>query len=116
MEKFVNREILDKLDNIIKDIKESKTYQEYQFLFSKLSKNEKANTLIKNVKDIQKEIVKKEVAKESISELEKEINSILEELNRIPLYVEYISKQEELDIIYQNLKSRIDGYFYDLLG
>lgn len=116
MEKFVNSEILEKLDDIIKDIQESDTYQEYQFLFQKLLKHEKANILIKKVKSIQKEMIKKEMKKESISELEKEMNSILDELDLIPLYVEFVCKQQELNRIYQDVKERLDCYFFDLLS
>lgn len=116
MEKFVSNLILDKLDDIIKDIQESSTYQDYQFLFQKLLKHEKANTLIKKVKNIQKEMVKKELRKEPILELEKEIDIILKELNQIPLYVEFVSKQQELNQIYQDLKERLDCYFFDLLS
>lgn len=116
MEKFVNSKILDKLDDIIKDIQGTKTYQEYQFLFQKLLKHEKANILIKKVKDIQKKIVQKEIGKESTLELEKEIDVILKELNQIPLYVEFISKQEELNRTYQDLRERLDCYFYDLFN
>lgn len=116
MEKFVNSEILEKLDDIIKDIQENDTYQEYQFLFQKLLKHEKANILIKKVKSIQKEMIKKEIKKESISELEKEMNSILDELDLIPLYVEFVSKQQELNQIYQDVKEKLDCYFFGLLS
>lgn len=116
MEKFVNSEILEKLDDIIKDIQENDTYQEYQFLFQKLLKHEKANILIKKVKSIQKEMIKKEMKKESISELEKEMNSILDELDLIPLYVEFVSKQQELNQIYQDVKEKLDCYFFGLLS
>lgn len=116
MVKSVNNKILDKLDDIIKNIQESNTYREYQFLFEKLLKHKKVNTLIEKVKNIQKEMVKKEMKQESILDLETEMNSILEELNRIPLYVEFVSKQEELNQIYQLLKEKLDSYFFDLLS
>lgn len=116
MEKSVNNEILDKLDDIIRNIQEGNTYQEYQFLFQKLLKHEKADILIKKVKNIQKEMIKKEIKKESILDLETEMNSILEELNTIPLYVEFVSKQEELNQIYQFLKQSLDDYFFNLLS
>ena len=61
-------------------------------------------------------MVKKELRKEPILELEKEIDIILKELNQIPLYVEFVSKQQELNQIYQDLKERLDYYFFDLLS
>ena len=116
MESFVNNKILEKVDDIVSTIKDSKEYQDYQFLFSKLSQNEKVNDLIKEVKDLQKRIVKKEVLQESTIDLEKQVNSLLEQLNQIPLYVEFIQKQEELDQIYQNIKDKLEQYFYMVLN
>lgn len=116
MEKSVNSLILDKVDEIVKEIRNSKEYQDYQFLFQKLFEHEKANILIQKVKSLQKEIVKRESIGESILDLEKEINSLLETLNSIPLYVEFIEKQEELNSIYQNIKIRIETYFNHLMN
>jgi len=116
MEKFVNNIILEKIDDIIDLIKESKEYQDYQFLFDKLDKNEQANLLIKEVKELQKQIVKKEVLKDSTFELENKLNSLLEQLNKIPLYVEFVEKQEELNEKYQSVKQKLDDYFYNILN
>lgn len=116
MEKFVNNLILEKMDDIISTIHNSEEYRDYQFLASKLSKNDKANTLIKEVKHLQKQIVKKEVMKESIIDLEDQMNSLLEELNRIPLYMEFVEKQQQLNCVYQNIKTRLETYFDNLLN
>ena len=116
MEKFVNNIILEKIDDIIDLIKESKEYQDYHFLFDKLDKNEQANLLIKEVKELQKQIVKKEVLKDSTFELENKLNYLLEQLNKIPLYVEFVEKQEKLNEKYQSVKQKLDNYFYDILN
>jgi len=115
MVSFVNKEILEKLDEIILEIKQSEKYQNYQFLKEKLMNNKNANELISDIKRIQKEIVKKEVLKQEISELEEELNKKVELLNKIPLYVEFIEVQEELNITYQLLKQELEDYFNDLL-
>ena len=115
MVSFVNKEILEKLDEIILEIKQSEKYQNYQFLKEKLMNNKNANELISDIKRIQKEIVKKEVLKKEISELEEELNKKVELLNKIPLYVEFIEVQEELNITYQLLKQELEDYFNDLL-
>ena len=57
MEKFVNNNITSKIEEIIDFIKDSKEYQDYLFLFDKLSKNDRCNSLIKLVKTLQKELV-----------------------------------------------------------
>lgn len=116
MEKSMNSVILAKVDNIIDSIQNSKEYQDYQFLFSKLSHNEQANQLITEVKSLQRKIVKKEVLKKSTDDLQKQLNSLLEQLNKIPLYVEFMEKQKMLNQIYQNIKQELDQYFYRILN
>lgn len=116
MEKFVNNIILDKVENIIEDISTSKLYIDYQFLSDKLSKNKNVVDIVERVKLLQKQIVKKEILNEPTTELESEISLLLGELNKIPLYVEFIDKQKELDSIYQSIKERLDEYFYNILN
>ena len=112
----MNNDILNQVDNIVSIIKDSDDYKEYLYLKEKLSKHDKANTLINDIKKLQKELVKKRVNKEDISSLEKDINDKLDSLNKIPLYVDYINKQEFLNMIYQNIKNRLDDYFYNKLN
>ena len=109
----MNKEILNEVDKIVGFIKETDTYKDYLFLKDKLSKNDKANSLINSIKKNQQDLVKKQVNKEDIKDLEERINNDLEQLNKIPLYVEFIKKQEQLNDIYQEIKNRLDNYFYD---
>lgn len=112
----MNDKILSEVDKIIDFIKESNEYKDYLYLEDKLSKNEKVNTLIKEIKKLQKELVKLELKKEETKSLEEKINNNLEELNKIPVYVEFIKKQEYLNNLYQDIKTRLDDYFYNKLN
>ena len=112
----MNSEILDSIDDIIDTIKSSEDYKDYLYLKEKLSHHEKANELIKEIKKLQKELVKKKVNKEDINDLDSEINNKLSELNKIPLYNDFINKQEELNTLYQVIKTRLDDYFYNKLN
>ena len=112
----MNKEILNNVDDIIDTIKSSEDYKDYIYLKEKLSKHDKANTLIKEIKKTQKELVKKESNKEDIKDLEDKINNNLKELNKIPLYVDFINKQESLNELYQVIKTRLDDYFYNKLN
>lgn len=112
----MNNEILNSIDDIIDTIRNSEDYKDYIYLKEKLSKHEKANNLIKEIKKLQKELVKKRTNKEDISNLDEKINSNLKELNRIPLYVDFINKQESLNTLYQVIKARLDDYFYNKLN
>lgn len=116
MENFMNDNILKQVDNIVDIIQNSKEYQDYLFLSNKLKQNKKANTLIKEIKRIQKEIVRKEVLKEDTKELEEELTNLVSTLNQIPLYVEFIEIQKELNENYQMIKERLDDYFYAVLN
>lgn len=116
MEKSVDNIILEKVDNLVNFIKQSKDYQDYIFLSNKLKENDKALEYINKIKQLQKEIVKKEVNGEDVTSLEHDISNSLDKLNKIPLYVEYINKQKELNEEYQIIKNTLDDYFYELLN
>ncbi len=112
----MNNKILNEVESIVSFIKESDTYKDYIFLKEKLSNNEKAMSLINEIKTIQKQLVKKEVNNEDIKDLDNLIKEKEEELNKIPLYIEYINKQEQLNDLYQDIKQRLDDYFYNQLN
>ena len=112
----MNNEILKEVDNIVSFIKESDDYKEYLFLKDKLSKNKKALSLINDIKTLQKEIVKKEIKKDNILRLEEEINKKILELNKIPLYVDYIRIQEKLDELFQYIKEKLNDYFEERIN
>lgn len=108
--------VLNKVDEIVTTIIKSKEYGDYQYLYKKLQKNEKANDLIKEVKNLQKEIVRKESINENVENLEKKLKKYLDELENIPLYIEFVEKQKELNEIYQMIKIKLNDYFYEKLN
>lgn len=107
----MNNKILNEVDGIIEYIKETTDYKDYIYLKEKLSNNEKANNLIKEIKNLQKKIVKLELEKKDTTKEEERIKNNLAELNKMPLYVEFIEKQEVLNDMYQTIKNRLDEYF-----
>ena len=112
----MNNKVLDKVDEIIKFIKETEEYKDYLYLKDKLEKNDKAISLINEIKKYQRELVKKEINKEDITDLEDMINNNLKELENIPLYNEYLDTQEKLNDMYQLVKKKLDDYFYNKLN
>lgn len=108
----MNNKILNEVDKIIEFIKESDDYKDYIYLKDKLSKNERANNLINEIKKLQKQAVKQEVNKMDTKELDNKIKDNLDKLNKIPLYRDFIDKQELLNDYYQTIKERLDEYFY----
>lgn len=108
----MNNKILNEVDKIIEFIKESDDYKDYIYLKDKLSKHEKANNLINEIKKLQKQAIKQEVNKMDTKELDNKIKDNLDKLNKIPLYRDFIDKQELLNDYYQTIKERLDEYFY----
>lgn len=108
MEKSMNKEILNKTEDLVATIEESNLYQEYLLLKEKLEKNDKAKMLIKEIKVKQKELVHKKYNKESFIELEMELENLERKLNQIPLYSEFIEKQNELNDIFYQIKTQIE--------
>ena len=112
----MNNKILNEVDKIIEFIKESDDYKDYIYLKDKLSKHEEANNLINEIKLLQKKIVKLEVNKQDTKDLDNKIKANLDELNKIPLYRDFIDKQEVLNDYYQTIKNRLDEYFYNKMN
>lgn len=116
MENFVNKDILDQVDLIISSIKNSDTYKYFVEVSEKLEKNDKAISMIKEVKKLQKQVVKLEIEKKDTSLMDEKISKLIAELDRIPLYNEYVNLQKELDDIFQMIKNKLDDYFLDKLN
>lgn len=112
----MNNQILNEVDKIIEFIKESDDYKDYIYLKDKLSKHEEANNLINEIKKLQKQAVKQEVNKMDTKELDTKIKDNLDKLNKIPLYRDFIDKQEVLNDYYQTIKERLDEYFYNKMN
>ena len=112
----MNNEILAKIDEIVDYIKGTDDYKDYLFLKEKLENHDKAKLLIKEIKKLQQDLVKKQAMNLEIAELDKEIKEKVVELEKIPLYQEFIEKQDNLNNMYQVIKNRLDDYFIDKLN
>ena len=49
-------------------------------------------------------------------ELDKKYKDKLNELNKIPLYNDYVNTIDKLNNMYSVIKKRLDDYFYDKLN
>ncbi len=105
----MNKEVLEKVDDIIKTIEESSEYQKYLDLKDKISKNKELKELINKVKVLQKDVLHK---KENKSKLEELTN----ELNNYPLYREYSNTVYEINNTFCIIENSINNYFEDVLN
>lgn len=110
MEKFAKDEILTKVDELIALIKEMPSYKRYIDICNQMKKNEEIMSTISFIKKKQKEAVNLEYRKESTSLVDSEISSSLEKLMEYPIYQEYSYLQEDLNNMFQSIKSILEKY------
>lgn len=113
MENTLHKEILEEIESLVQDIKSSSSYQTYLKITEKMKQNESLMTLIQEYKTTQQQLVKADYdkQKEKKQELEEKLNSLSHRLNQIPLYVEYLNIQEELNNTFGQIKMFFEDYF-----
>jgi len=113
---ILDNKVLKKIDEIIDYIKDSDTYKRFNIVEEQMSNNEELMSLIKEVKVIQQEIVKREEIDLDTQDLSSLYQSLKKELYSYPIYVEYNELLEELDNTYQEIKVIIEKYLNDKLN
>lgn len=111
MAKSVNEEILKKVDELITEIKRSSDFQNYKYLTEKLEKNSTIKTKVQEIKQLQKELTKREYYHQDTSEQVQKWNKEVETLQQIPLYQDWITTQEKLNQYCQEIKSQLESCF-----
>ena len=108
-----NKEIQNKVLEIVNYIKETDTYKNYLKSKDLLSNDKEITSLIEKIKEYQKEIIKYPNKKD---ELEIKINKIFDILNTNPTYLEYLEYQDELNNMLTIFENKINKYFYDVFN
>ena len=106
----MNDRVKEKIDSLIRSIESSDIYKEYSILESKLNKNEYIKGLIKDIKSLNKKMVRTPSLK-----IKKELEEKEKELNSIPIYLEYIDKKEELNNLLTVVKNNMDQFIKEIL-
>ena len=114
MEKLVsNEEILDKVLELVREIKNDKEYREYITLRDKVKSNKEIMERIDNIKTLQKQYIKSAYLDDEIkAKLDKELS----ELEDIPLYKEYLLKEKKINNILISIKEGINSSFDNILN
>ena len=105
----MNKDIINKVDEIIKDIENSSEYQKYLSLKEKITSDSNLFELINKVRILQKDYVHHLVSKE-------ELNKYVDELNSYPLYREYTNTLYEINNIYGIIENTLNNYFQNKLN
>ena len=100
---------MEKLDEVVKVIKDSKEYKTCVELKSKMEDNEDINSLVKKIKILQKKYIRT-----NDENIKLELDSIEKELNEIPIYHIYMENLEKVNDMINYVKDELNNYF-DLL-
>ncbi len=108
MESTMTNNIEKALEEVIKEIKESKEYQSCLELKSRMQKNEDLKIKIEEIKNLQKKYVRTDFEDKNIAQ---ELRKKEEELNEIPIFVEYNRNLEEVNKKIELVKEELNDYF-----
>ena len=108
--------VLSKTDDLVNHIKSSLEYKRYLVVKESLYNNKDIMDKINKVKELQKKIVKLENGNKSTTAEEKEIKSILKELEEYPVYIEHKELVEKLNYEYSYIKESIELYIDSIIN
>ncbi len=111
MENNNKERLISKTKELVELIKNSSDYQKYLELKNKMKDNNEIMTLISKIKKEEKIITNKEYRKEDIKENNENIDKMKQELEAYPIYNEYMYLQEDLNNMFQSIKSIIENSF-----
>lgn len=106
----MNNNVINNIDVLINTIKSSDIYKEYIDLLEKVNLSNDIKRLTNEIRGLNKKLV----LTPSV-ELEKELKIKEEELNDIPLYLEYKYKLEELNNMLIVVKNKIELFMKDII-
>ena len=105
----MNKEVSEKINEIIDEIESSPLYKKYLSLQDKINNNKELMELINKVRVMQKDVLHKKTNKE-------ELDILVNELNDHPLYREYNNTIYEINNIYGIIESNLNNYFERIIN
>ena len=109
---YQDKEIIEKTKELVKTIKEDSLYKEYMVLRHELKSNKEINNKIEEVKSLQRKYV---MGNYQDKELLDNINTLIKELESIPLYYIYSQKEEALNNNLLLIKEGLSSSFHDIV-
>ena len=110
------------MNNIIKEVEELKElvlnsdeYKKYKKYNDLLESNKEVKKLVNKYTSLQKEIVLKEYKKEDISDKEKELDLLYDELISIDEYNNYLESSKELNELITRIQNNFQEFFDSLV-
>ncbi len=106
MVKSLNKDIIDKVNEITKIIENSPDYKKYLEIRKEMQKNSSLMKLINEVKILQKDAVHH-------IDNNKVLKDKMDELNSYPLYREYNNALYEINNVYAIIENSLNNYFQE---
>jgi cell fate (sporulation/competence/biofilm development) regulator YmcA (YheA/YmcA/DUF963 family) len=101
----------NKIDELFSAVKNSSEYQDYKKVENILKKDKSINILIEEIKSLQKDSVRLEYKNdEYYKEIDKKIELKVLELNKKPVYQEYLNKMNEINDILAMSSKMLEEY------
>lgn len=97
------------LDNLLDIIKKTDIYQTYLHILKQVEKNNDIKTIVNDIKNIQKRLVKNKN-----KDLEETLSMKKDLLYSIPLYQDYLASSKELNNLLDIVKNKMELYLNDL--
>lgn len=107
MEKSMDKAISDVVDCIVQSLE----YQDCKRIQKQMEENKEIMSRIQRIKDLQKKYLRT-----NDLEVEKELKTLEQELNEIPIYFIYNQKLELVNQKIHYVTEEINDYFYRLLN
>ena len=100
-----------KIDELFDTINNSKEYQDYLSIGKVLENDGEVNSLINEIKDLQKKSVRlEEMGNPEYKEIDKVIKEKVDLLNNKPIYKEYLRRMNEFKDIIAMSSNQIEQY------
>ena len=109
----MNKEIEDKLDEIVEYIKNTDSYKNYLKAKDILESKKNLKIIIENIKRLQKEIIKNPNNK---IELESELNKNIKLLESDIVYNQYTNYLSDVNNMLAIFENKINKYFLDVFN
>jgi cell fate (sporulation/competence/biofilm development) regulator YmcA (YheA/YmcA/DUF963 family) len=101
----------NKIEELFSTIENSSEYQDYKKIEDILKKDKSINILIEEIKSLQKESVRLEYNHDDYyKEIDKKIELKVSELNKKPVYQEYLNKMNEINDILAMSSNLLENY------
>lgn len=100
---------MEKLDEVVKVIRNSKEYNTCLDLKKQMDDNEDVNSLVKKIKILQKKYIRT-----NDKDIKLELDNLEKELNDIPIYHIYMENLSKVNDMINYVKDELNNYF-DLL-